>query len=203
MSAVVQSTLPGIDVAAAKLDAQVVALEHAGASAGQARQELVLLDGIRHAPERMEDHLLHLVGEDGRLRRRPCRRSRARLWTTWPALTTRIVYSGMFTHTWKSPRSSGIQRHCSMLTSSLRTLTPSCAPASRFFADLPPRSVVLGLCRGRGAPQRQVVLAQPLELRMLRMQRAQVGLGCLRAWPRLRSRAAGSSELRLAIESCG
>ena len=44
------------------------------------------------------------------------------VWMTFPSLTTRSVNSGTLTQTYKSPSWSGIQRHCSMFTASLRRL---------------------------------------------------------------------------------
>ena len=68
MSAVVPIHGRWIDVAPAALDAQVVESEDARAAAYQARQHVLLLDGLRHAPVRMEDHLLHVLREDRRRR---------------------------------------------------------------------------------------------------------------------------------------
>jgi hypothetical protein len=56
-----------IYIPAAVLHAQALAGEN-GSAGSQVRLQLVLLDRVGHAPERVENHLLHQIGEDWCLR---------------------------------------------------------------------------------------------------------------------------------------
>ena len=49
------------------------------------------------------------------------------VWMTWPFLSTRAVNSGMLSHTWKAPSSSGSQRQRSMLAISRCVSEPASA----------------------------------------------------------------------------
>ena len=129
------------------------------------------------------------------------------VWITLPPLTTRRVYSGMLTQTKKSPSDSGIQRHSSMLTRTLRVFGGSGAAAA--FSCRPccrPRTGRVGP-RNRLAPfQGEIFLAQGFELRMLRVQGPQIGVGVVAldawsmTWP---GSSSGSLRSRLRLREVG